>query len=254
MSYYRQDPFRSHGSGVTIGIPSVTPVVRALILACGAVWLVQILFHFAGWMPLERILGVVPRDVVARGRVWQIGTYMFLHDPRQILHILLNMLVLWMFGSDLERHWGGKAFLRYYLVCGLGGGVFATLMGWLPSDEMPATASTIGASGAIFGVIVAFGTVFADRTVLFMMLFPMRARTMAMILFGLTVFYTYMAIGAPGNVSHIGHLGGAVVGFLYLQRTWRIGTLFRELRWRVRRRRFRVMPPEDRDDFDRWVN
>jgi len=251
MSYYRQDPFRSHGTGVTIGIPGVTPVVRALIVACGAVWLVQILFNIPDvGIRLERLLGVVPNDV-ARGWVWQVATYMFLHEPTQMLHILFNMLLLWMFGSDLERHWGGRAFLRYYLVCGVGGGVFATLLG-LYRGGPNADAATIGASGAIFGVIVAFGTVFADRTVLFMMLFPMRARTMAMILFAMTFFYTL----APdsGNVSHIGHLGGAVVGFLYLQRAWRIGNLFRELRWRIRRRRFRVMPPRDRDDLDRWVN
>lgn len=249
MSYYRQDPFRSHGGGITIGIPSVTPVVRAIMVACGAVWLLQVLLYSAD-IYLERYLGVVPARVV-QGWVFQVATYMFLHAPREMLHILLNMLMLWMFGSDLERHWGGRAFLRYYLVCGVGGGAFAALLGLLRGGEH-AQAATIGASGAIFGVIVAFGTVFADRTVLFMMLFPMRARTMAMILFAVTFFYTV----APdsGNISHIGHLGGAVVGFLYLKRVWRVADLFRELRWRVRRRRFRVMPPEERDDIDRWIH
>jgi len=251
MSYYRQGPFRSHGSGVTIGIPSVTPVVRALIVACGATWLVQVLLHFAGGPALEQILGVVPARV-AVGWVWQVATYMFLHDPRQMLHILFNMLMLWMFGADLERHWGGREFLRYYLICGVGGGVFAAAMGLLFAGGGHAEVATIGASGAIFGVIVAFGTVFADRTVLFMMLFPMRARTMAMILFAITFFYTFAQ--EAGNVSHIGHLGGAVVGYLYLRRAWRVGNLVRELRWRVRRRRFRVMPPDDPEDPDRWVN
>ncbi len=251
MSYYRQGPLRSHGTGVTIGIPSVTPVVRALIVACGVVWLVQILFNFADGPALERYLGVVP-DRVAQGWVWQIATYMFLHDPRQMLHILFNMLMLWMFGADLERHWGGREFLRYYLICGVGGGVFATAMGLLFAGRGLSDVPTIGASGAIFGVIVAFGTVFADRPVLFMMLFPMRARTMAMILFAITFFYTFAQ--ESGNVSHVGHLGGAVVGYLYLRRAWRIGSLYREIRWRVRRRKFRVMQSDDRGDSDRWVN
>lgn len=250
MSYYRQGPFRPPGSGVTIGVPGVTPWVRALMLACGAVWLVQVLLNFTAGTRIEALLGVVPLRV-AQGWIWQLGTYMFLHDPVQLLHILFNMLMLWMFGADLERHWGGRAFLRYYLLCGIGGGVFITLMG-LIAGGLSARVPTIGASGAIFGVIIAFGTVFANRTVLFMLIFPMRARTMAMILFGITFFYTFAQ--QSGNISHIGHLGGAVVGFLFLKRAWRIGALFRELRWRLRRRRFRVMPPDDRGDVDRWIN
>jgi membrane associated rhomboid family serine protease len=249
MTYYRQDPHRSHGTGITIGVPGVTPVVRALIVACGAVWLLQVLLYAAGYH-VEGYLGVVPARV-ARGWIFQVGTYLFLHSPREMLHILLNMLILWLFGSDLERHWGGRAFLRYYLVCGVGGGVFAAALGLLRGGPH-AEAATIGASGAIFGVIVAFGTVFAERPVLFMMLFPMRARTMAMILFAVSFFYT--VVPDSGNVSHIGHLGGAVVGFLFLRRAWRVGDFVRELRWRVRRRRFRVMQPGERDDSDRWVN
>jgi membrane associated rhomboid family serine protease len=250
MSYYRQDPFRSHGGGVTIGVPSVTPVVRALMIACGAVWLVQVLLSYQG-VPLSRWLGVVPAQVI-RGQVWQVATYMFLHDTQSPLHILLNMLMLWMFGSDLERHWGGREFLRYYLISGIGGGVFATVMGLLMAGRGEDQFVTIGASGAVFGLIVAYGTVFADRTVLFMMLFPMRARTMAMILFAITFFYTFSQ--RASGVSHIGHLGGAVVGYLYLRRVWRIGSLYREVRWRIRRRKFQVLHRDDRGDPDRWVN
>jgi membrane associated rhomboid family serine protease len=109
---------------------------------------------------------------------------------------------------------------------------------------------TIGASGAIYGLMIAFGTVFANRTILFMMIFPMRAKTFAWILFAIAFFSTFNARG--DSVSHVAHLGGAATGWLYLKRAWRIGAFYRELRWRIRRRRFKVMPPQDPED--RWLN
>lgn len=249
MSYYRQGPFRPGGPGVRLGAPGLTPCVRAIMIACGAVWLVQVLLWGAAQISLAVYLGLVP-GLVVRGWIWQLGTYMFLHSPQDLFHILFNMLLLWMFGGELERHWGSRAFLRYYLVCGVGGGVFATVMGFLPGGN-PAI-PTIGASGAIFGLLIAYGIVFSERTVLFMMIFPMKARTMAIIMFAVTFFYT---VSQPsGGIAHIAHLGGAVVGFLYLKRAWRIGTLYRELQWRRHRRKFTVMPPNDKDDFDRWVH
>jgi membrane associated rhomboid family serine protease len=154
-----------------------------------------------------------------------------------------------MFGSELERLWGPRAFLRYYLVCGVGAGIAAVVFGlFVPGGW---TSQTIGASGAIFGLIVAYGVVFAERTILFMLIFPMKARTLAMIMFAIAFISTIRPTG--GNVSHISHLGGAVVGFLYLKRAWRVGDFYRELRWRIRRRRFKVMQSQQ-DDFDRWVN
>ena len=258
MSYYRQGPFRPGGGGMSIGVPPVTPYLKAIMVACGAVWLLQVLLTFVGFhvgsLTFEQIFGVVPWRVV-RGMVWQPLTYAFLHDPHTPMHLLFNLLFLWMFGGELERFWGSRAFLRFYLVSAVGGGVLITLMGlagrWLGSPEALA-ASTIGASGALFGLITAYGMIFGERTVLFMLLFPMKARTMAMILFAIAFFYTFT--GSGGNVSHVGHLGGAVTGYLYLKRVWRIGDLYRELRWRVRRRRFKVMTQEPRDDHDRWVN
>ncbi len=255
MSYYRQGPFRPSGSSVTIGFPPVTPYLKMIMIACGAVWLLQVLlFNFGprqgGVDLLTAYLGVVPYDVVFRVRIWQPLTYMFLHAPQTLTHLLFNMLFLWMFGGDLERHWGSRAFLRYYLICGIGGGVSATLLGL----TQPASAGvpTIGASGALFGLMMAFGMIFAERTVLFMLIFPMKARTMAMILFAIAAFFTFT--GQGGGISHVGHLGGALTGFLYLKRAWRVADFYRELRWKIRRRRFRVMNQDSRDDFDRWVN
>jgi membrane associated rhomboid family serine protease len=256
MSFYRQGPGRPAGPGVRLGVPGLTPFVKIIVIVCGVVWLLQVLSYGLGELDLSGWFGVVPTGMAA-GKLWQPVTYMFLHDPRGLLHLLFNMLMLWMFGGELERYWGSRAFLRYYLVCGIGAGIITFLFNYLVifkyfGKEIYGYIPVIGASGAIFGLFMAYGLIFAERTVLFMMLFPMKARTMALIMFGLTFFYT-VTQSATG-ISHISHLGGAVVGFLYLKRAWRVGDFYREMRWKMMRKRFKVMPPDDRDDFDRWVN
>lgn len=175
---------------------------------------------------------------------------MFLHARLSPFHLIFNMLFLWMFGGDLERTWGGPAFLRFYLVCGVGAGFVTAVVGFLmgpPDSVIP----TIGASGAIYGLLVAFGVVFAERTVLFMLIFPMKARTLALILAGLAFFYSLT--GPNDGTAHVAHLSGAVIGFLYLKRAWRIGEFYRELRWRYLRRKFKVVTRDD-DEFDRWTH
>jgi membrane associated rhomboid family serine protease len=245
MSYYRHGPHRP--SGVSIGVPSLTPMVKKLVIASVAIWLLQFTLYNGARFDLSPLLGAVPARVV-RGWLWQPLTYMFLHNPTNPVHILFNMLMVWMFGGELERFWGGKAFLRYYLVCGAGGGICATILGLIFGGDH-ALIPTIGASGALFGLFVAFGTVFARRTVLFLFFFPMQARTMALILVGLSFFYL---LSQPGsNVSHIAHLGGALTGYLYLNRAWKLGEFYRELRWKIRRRKLKVMSPKDPDE---WIH
>ena len=245
MSYYRHAPSRPSGSGIGFGLPPVTPVTRAIMIACGIVWGVQFLVGpVLGRADLSWFFGIVP-PLVVRGYVWQPLTYMFLHSPVQISHLLLNLLILWMVGGDLERHWGARRYLTYYLVCGAGAGLFVTVAGYLSGTSVP----TIGASGAIFGLLLAYGIIFSERMILFMLIFPMRARTLSWVLFAIA-FVSAWGQSASG-VSHIAHLGGMVVGYLYLKRVWRVGDLYRDIRWRIRRRKFRVAPP---DDHDRWVN
>jgi membrane associated rhomboid family serine protease len=232
--------------GIRFGAPSLTPTIKWLIIVNAAVWLFQILSQ--QFFNMAYLFGVVPERVL-HGWIWQPLTYMFLHSPRDPFHLLFNMLMLWMFGGELERYWGRRAFLRYYIVCGVGAGLAAVIFGLAVTGM--ATIPTIGASGAIYGLFVAFGMVFADRQVLFMLIFPMKARTMALILFGIAFFYAVTA--RDSGISHIAHLGGAVVGFLYLIRVWRLGEFYRELKWKIQRRRFKVMRKPD-DDFDRWVH
>jgi membrane associated rhomboid family serine protease len=243
VSFYRQGPYRPMGAG--FAVPGLTPWVKRIVIASVAVWLVQWVSGRLLGVPLEGTFGLVPAKVV-HGFVYQPVTYMFLHSPRALFHLLFNMLMLWMFGSELESLWGGRAFARFYLVCGLGAAVFITALGLFTEPH----SVTIGASGAIYGLIMAYGTVFAQRTILFMMIFPMKARTFAWIFF-VVAFISTVDPGASG-VSHVAHLGGAVTGFLFLKRAWRVGSFYRELRWKLRRRRFKVMTPEDPDD--RWIH
>lgn len=243
MSYYRQGPHRPQGIG--IGVPRLTPCVKAIMIASAAVWVLQLAFSAFG-TALEPIFGVVPALVV-RGWLWQPVTYMFLHSPDPF-HLLFNMLMLWMFGGELETYWGQRRFLRYYVLCGLGGGIAATLLGLLYGGIQTAI-PTIGASGALYGLFVAYGIIYAERTILFMLIFPLKARTMALIMVGLNFFYTLNQSGS--GISYIAHLGGALTGFLYLKRFWQPARIYQELKWKLKRRRFKVMPP--RDD-DRWLN
>ena len=179
-------------------MPALTPLIKKIVIVCAVVWLAQIALLKAGF-DLAQVLGVVPANVV-RGWLWQPLTYMFLHNPGSIFHILFNMLMLWMFGGELERHWGSRAFLRFYLVAGAGGGISAALLG-VASGPIAAATPTIGASGALFGLFAAYGMIFARRTILFMLIFPMQARHMAWILIGINFFYL---LSQPGSgVSHI---------------------------------------------------
>ena len=150
MSYYRQPPHRFQGPGGTqIGIPGLTPMVKLLMVICGAVWVLQFLLSFSSSLGgmMSAWLGVTPALVLRKGMIWQPFTYIFLHSPIVLSHLLLNMLFLWMFGGELERHWGSRGFLRYFLITGTGAGIVVALAGILSPES--AIRVTIGASGAI---------------------------------------------------------------------------------------------------------
>jgi len=198
---------------------SITPQVKRLILINA----VAFVLFYLGMTALQVIypklavvlykiflnIALVPREVI-HGKVWQLFTYMFLHGGMG--HILFNMLALWMFGSELEEMWGESKFLRYYLICGIGAGVITTI--FTPNSILP----TIGASGAIFGLLLAFGMLFPDRIVLVFFFFPMKAKVFV-ILFGLIEFlssFSFIGGGTPG-IAHLAHLGGMIVGYLYLK-------------------------------------
>ena len=189
----------------------VAPVVKTLFWVTVAVWVFQILSGFLAGAPLERHFGLVPYDVTHHLFIWQLATYLFLHSM-DIFHILFNMLALWMFGSELEWLWGTKRFVRFYFITGIGAAICSTLVA--PGSTIP----IIGASGAIYGLLVAYGILFPNQILLFAFLFPIKAKYFVLILGALSF---WMSFSAPGDgVAHVAHLGGMLFGWLYL-RGWR---------------------------------
>lgn len=206
------------GMPYSIG-PSVTPVVRNLIIVNAAVFIIQLIFNLTlpgpGLSQFDTIFALWPDYALQKGWIWQLFTYMFLHGG--FFHILFNMFALWMFGSDLERQWGSRDFLRYYLVSGVGAGFFIALLPLLLGQH---SVPTIGASGALFAILLAFAIQWPDRPIYFMMFFPIKAKYFVMII-GFISFYMTLAEGRPGGgarteISHVGHLGGLITGYLYL--------------------------------------
>ncbi len=138
---------------------------------------------------------------------WQLVTYMFMHGG--FFHLLLNMFALWMFGMELENIWGSKKFLSYYLICGVGAGLANLLIAPLFTEI---SVPTVGASGAIYGILVAFGLMFPDRPIFIYFLFPIKAKYFVLIYMAIE----FLSVGSNTGIAHVAHLGGGVIGFLYL--------------------------------------
>ena len=214
-----------------------TAAVRAIIIANVAI------FVLANLAPVVLPwLGLRPEAVLTQGRVWQLATYVFVHTD--LLHILFNMLAVWMFGVDLERRWGAVAFTKFYFVVGVGAWISVLLVSLLPFDAVRPTyfALTIGASGAVMGLLMAWALIFPTRQILIFMLFPVQARYAALI-YGAIAFYLGIRTEGP-PIAHFAHLGGLVVGWLYLKggRGLRDDIRYRVTKWRMDRlrRRFNV--------------
>ncbi|MFB3779610.1 MAG: rhomboid family intramembrane serine protease [Bryobacteraceae bacterium] len=232
------------------------PGVKWLLISNSALFVVYFFAVHSGAASLFQYLSLWPRAVLHLPAVWQLFTYMFLHDPFGFFHILFNMLTLWMFGVDLERDWGTRRFLQYYFLCGVGAGVCVVVANVLFGSL---DTRTIGASGAIYGLLLAFGVLYPDRMVLFSFLFPIKAKYFVMILGAIAFMSSFAASGS--GVSHVAHLGGMVFGYAYLRwrflRTGFSGLLGRKLiEWRQARarRRFQVYM-RDRDSHrDRRIH
>jgi membrane associated rhomboid family serine protease len=214
-----------------------TPAVRAIILTNGVVFLATLV------MPqlIVGLLGLSPQDVLTSGRIWEPATYLFVHSPRSFGHVLFNMLAVWMFGVELERRWGTVAFAKYYFVTGIGAGLTTVLVSLLP---FAATApvyytTTVGASGAVYGLLLAWALIFPRRQILFMLIFPLPARVFVLILGGIAFLSALGAGGGP--VAHMTHLGGLVVGWIYLKgpKNLRLDLQYHLTRWRMERMRRR---------------
>jgi membrane associated rhomboid family serine protease len=184
------------------------PGLKWLIIANVAVFVIDFLagptIHSALWA----FFALTAEGAVKNFLVYQVFTYMFLHGG--FTHLLFNMLTLWFFGTQLERDWGTRRFLKYYFYCGMAAGVCVLIANLLTRDV-----PTIGASGAIFGVLVAFAVLYPNQTVLMNFLFPIKAKYMVMIYAAIELLLTIR----PGQsgVSTVAHLGGMAFGYVYLK-------------------------------------
>ncbi len=201
---------------------------------------------------------LVPADVVHHFAIWQFVSYMFLHDPRGFSHILFNMLFLWMFGRDLEELWGTRRFLNYYFLCGVGAGLCVVVANLIFNSghlDIP----TIGASGAIYGLLLAFGMIYPDREILMSFLFPIKAKYFVMIMGGIAFMSSFG--GSGSGVSNVAHLGGMLFGYVYLKtyrpRTGFVSSLqawYQDYKLQRAKRKFQVYLKKKGGDNDRWVN
>ena len=240
---------RSSYSG--IGYPQWTRAVKTLVIACVVAFVLQIFDSLAGAPSFTAKFGLTPYLVTHKFYVWQLVTYIFLHDTSPpFFHILFNMLGLWMFGSDLERVWGSRQFTKYFFICGIGAGLISVALS--PNAVSP----IIGASGAIYGILLAFGMLFPNR-VIYWIIFPIPAKWLVVIFGGIAFFSSLSASG--DGVAHVAHLGGMAIGFLYLKGGGLLsGVKIRYDRWQRGRLRkkfdvyYNERHPDDNQRWRRW--
>jgi membrane associated rhomboid family serine protease len=205
----------NRGRTISLSLPPFTRWVKRLILVYAAIYLLMVVtevaFPFAhDWARVY--LGLIPKLVV-HGMVWQLITYSFLHF--QLLHLLFNALALWMFGSQLESDWGSKRFVEYYFFCTVAAALTTVAVSYIHVPGLSPVTTTIGASGGIYGLLVAFGVLYGESEI---MMFPLPFLIKAKYFVWGIVFLTLVgAIQETGGVANFAHLGGLLFGYLYLK-------------------------------------
>ena len=247
MSRYRSPSVSSYA----LGPGPLSTMMKALIGANVVMFLLQ---SVSALIPFW--LTLVPTFVVFNFELWRLATYMFLHGS--IGHILFNMLALWMIGTELERMWGTRYFLKYYFITGIGAALLTVLFSLLPFGfaQQLQTAPILGASGAIYGLLLAYALYFPERLIYMYFLFPIKVKYFVTIL-GAIAFYS--SLGVQSGVASITHLGGLLVGYIYLKgaRIDPIGEIkYRYIKWKVNRarRKFDVYSGGRPDDGNRRVH
>ncbi|MCP4761596.1 MAG: rhomboid family intramembrane serine protease, partial [archaeon] len=161
---------------------------------------------------IEFYLGLIPALIIEKGYIWQVFSYMFLHSTSGFFHIFFNMYALLIFGVPIEQEWGSKRFLTYYLTCGAGAGLCIFLIN-LISMEAGFFIPTIGASGAVFGLLLAFGFLFPEAELLLFFFLPIKAKYLVILYGGIELYLELF--GGQSAISHIGHLGGLLTGLIF---------------------------------------
>lgn len=241
-----------YASSLRFGPGPLSTAIKGLIGANVAMFFAQLLVP-----GLTDVLALRPAFVVRAFWVWQLATYMFLHAG--LLHILFNMLALWMFGAELERVWGTRYFLRFYFVTGIGAALLTVAFSLLPWEVANHVylAATVGASGAIYGLLLAYALSFPDRPIYLYFLFPVPAKIFVFIM-GAIAFYASLS-GTSGGTANATHLGGLLIAYLFLKsgHIHPVSELkYRYVKWKINRgrKKFDVYSGGRADDWDRRVH
>ena len=259
-------PRSSSYNTLSLAFPPFPPIIKWLVGINTAIYLLSLAgqLGIADFMAIRDFwFGLIPVAVL-HGRIWQLVTYSFLHTG--LWHVLFNMLMLWMFGAELEMGWGGRRFLEFYLFCVVGAALVTMAFAYIGFLLSPRTV-TVGASGGVFGVLLAFGMIYGDREVF---MFPLPFRIRAKYMVGILILIEVaLVLQGPSGTANMAHLGGAFFGFLYVKFMPRSGVVDGAseryfgvrnayYRWKRRRagRKFEVyMRKHDRNQyFDEYGN
>ena len=197
-----------------------TDAIKILVSVNFGIFLLQTIARTEGmFFPL---FGLVPKLVWSEFMLWQPFTYLFFHGG--IWHVLINMFVLWMFGSELERLWGKKHFLKFYFVTGVGAGLVTMIFG------LNSMTPIVGASGAVYGVLLAYGLTYPNRTVYLYGIIPIKSLWFVI---GIGVIAFMSSFDNVSQISHLTHLSGMMIGYLMLKRPVRFNDLWFTIRKRT---------------------
>ena len=197
-----------------------TDAIKILVSINFGIFLLQTIARTEGmFFPL---FGLVPKMVWSEFMLWQPFTYLFFHGS--IWHVLINMFVLWMFGSELERLWGKEHFLKFYFVTGVGAGLVTIIFG------LNSMTPIVGASGAVYGVLLAYGLTYPNRTVYLYGIIPIKSLWFVI---GIGVIAFMSSFDNISQISHLTHLSGMVIGYLMLKRPVRFNDLWFTIRKRT---------------------
>ncbi len=224
---------------------SITPAVKGLIIANLVVWLgFQVILENMLGLDFSKWFALYPGKVLFDFNVWQLFSYMFLHT-RGVSHIFFNMLMLWFLGTELENRWGRKFFLSFYFATGVGAALIYCLGTWIyffiKPDAYAMVAPVMGASGAIFGLLLAYGILFGERMIYVFGVFPMKAKIFVAIMGFVELASLLTSDVRGGDVAYLAHIGGLISGYLVLVGWTRIQRLLWAQKAKKKNRNLRLV-------------
>jgi membrane associated rhomboid family serine protease len=206
----------NRGRTFSLSFPPFTRWVKRIILACAGIFFLQVVLGAIAPRAAGLLIDFfgLRAELVTHGFIWQLVTYSLLHAS--LGHLLVNMLTLWMFGSQEEQDWGSRRFLEFYLFCVVGAGLVTVAVAYASLPGLSPLSTTVGASGGIYGLLIAFGMLYGDREIfLFPFPFMIKAKYLVAIIIFVVVITTFQP--TQGGIANFAHLGGLFFGFVYIK-------------------------------------